>query len=965
MTPNAIAAFNDDRRWSAGRHLHVIGSEVSPATTADAPLIERAVELWVMRAALTRAQEGDGGVIVLDAAAGLGKTALLEQAADAAADAGCLVRQAAPGPLERHFPYGVVRALLEMPLRDASDERRAQLLDGAAAAAGALLLDGTVPSHDPTMLLAHSVLWLCSAMADEQPLVLIVDDAQWADRSSLQVLAYLARRVEDLPLLIVVGARAEDPEAPSDLLSMLGGARAATVLHPQPLSVSGATRLIHRVAPNTPPEVCRACHESVAGNPWLLGELARQIAAHGHEAVDAARGEAPRITAIARNVVRRRLAELSPADRAVVEALAVIGDSAPGHVLAAVAGVSVDELPAAHDALRSAGLLATSGRRFAHDLVAAAIGADLAPAARERLHRETARALTAAGADADAVACHLLKCGPHADAEISVLLTRAANEAAARGAPHTAAAYLERALSERAPGDDRAAMLAQLASVSFDAGLPDARRRLLEALDEADDRRSRVDVLTRLSTLSIVEGGDPGVARLFDRELAAERDPRARLAIEAAALDTMLLVPESHDERARRLAAFDLDGIDDPVVRRVVLAHRARLATERGAPDAGAAAALARAAIDGDDLLHEAWRRGGYHFAVRALTMTDQADEARRGIERLREQATARGSLRLRAAAAWYAGELALRRGHIAEAENEARMVLDLVGGEVNLLTGAATEVLVSALAERGEIDEARALLHEHGLDGSLRGTRWEIGVHHARARLALADGNFERAHDEALAAGALRERQGREHPTWTPWRSTAALALAHLGRRDEAAALADAELAMAERFGAPVPIARALHARAVAEPDDAARIALCERALAVTAGAPALLEAIRARIELGSTLRYVGRRVEARDALRPALADADAVGAVLLAERARRELVASGLRPRQAAIEGAAALTPRQRQVCDLAAAGKGNRAIAQELFLSIKTVETHLAAGYRKLGVNTRADLAERLAS
>jgi DNA-binding CsgD family transcriptional regulator len=94
------------------------------------------------------------------------------------------------------------------------------------------------------------------------------------------------------------------------------------------------------------------------------------------------------------------------------------------------------------------------------------------------------------------------------------------------------------------------------------------------------------------------------------------------------------------------------------------------------------------------------------------------------------------------------------------------------------------------------------------------------------------------------------------------------------------------------------------------------------------------------------------------------ALADADAVGAVLLAQRARRELVATGLRPRQAALERTAALTPRQRQVCELAAAGKGNRQIAQALFLSIKTVETHLAAGYRKLGVSTRAELAARLA-
>jgi DNA-binding CsgD family transcriptional regulator len=248
-------------------------------------------------------------------------------------------------------------------------------------------------------------------------------------------------------------------------------------------------------------------------------------------------------------------------------------------------------------------------------------------------------------------------------------------------------------------------------------------------------------------------------------------------------------------------------------------------------------------------------------------------------------------------------------------------------------------------------------------MDGDLGVRTWEVGARHARARLWLEEGDFERAYDEAREAGALRAAQGGPNPTSMAWRSTAALALAHLGRRGEAAALADAELELAERFGAPVPIARALHARAVAEEDAAARIAICERALAVAATAPALLETVRVRLELGGALAQLGRRVEAREALRPALADADAIGATRLAERARRELVATGLRPRRAALEGPDALTPRQRQICELAAAGKGNRAIAQELFLSIKTVETHLAAGYRKLGVNARADLGAEL--
>ena len=102
---------------------------------------------------------------------------------------------------------------------------------------------------------------------------------------------------------------------------------------------------------------------------------------------------------------------------------------------------------------------------------------------------------------------------------------------------------------------------------------------------------------------------------------------------------------------------------------------------------------------------------------------------------------------------------------------------------------------------------------------------------------------------------------------------------------------------------------------------------------------------------------------MHAREALRLALAEADRAGALLLAQRARRELVATGLRPRRAALEGTGALTPRQRQICQLAATGKGNRAIASELFLSIKTVETHLAAAYRKLGVSARAELAATL--
>src|SRR5690349_2442434 len=143
------------------RTLHLVESPAAPS-----PLIERSAELDALRAAV----RGGGGVVVLEAPAGLGKTALLDVAAALADEAGWLVRRAAPGPLEQHLPFGVVRALLEAPVRESG-----VALDGAAAAAAELLLSGQSSRTDSTlMLIAHSVLWVCSALAEQRPLALVV-----------------------------------------------------------------------------------------------------------------------------------------------------------------------------------------------------------------------------------------------------------------------------------------------------------------------------------------------------------------------------------------------------------------------------------------------------------------------------------------------------------------------------------------------------------------------------------------------------------------------------------------------------------------------------------------------------------------------------------------------------------------------------------------------------------------------
>ena len=912
-----------------------------PSPTSRRTLIERAHELRALEGAVERlAHDRRGGAVAILAPAGLGKSTLLDHAADAAAAADIGVLRAAPGPLESVLPLGAIRALLETTVRRhaaSAPDRRAALVTGAAAPAAALLLDGD--DRAPVPALAHATLWLCAALAAERPIALLVDDAEGADPASRAVLAYLARRAHELPVLVVVAAR-ED---------VLGGA--APALRPAPLSPAGVAELL----PGLSEDRARRVHATTGGAPWLLCELARRGGA------DAA---APS-TAL-RATVRRRLASLSRDEHDLAAALALATAPMPAAVLSAITGLDAAALAAARDALAAAGLTAPSGARLVHPRVARAIAEDLSPGARRALHDRAARALLAEGAEEDHVAHHVLRGPPSGDAELSALLQRAAARAARRGASARAVAMLRRALDERAPGDDPGALLVALAEADADGdgGVDPARGRLAEALRRTDAPAVRAAALTLLAHLEL--GRTPADARALvaqiDAEVVATEDEDARDALQVAALDALLASPERHHERVRRLMRLDAGR---PVLREVALAHRAWVAAERGTLDAGRTAALATGALAHGTLQAEAHRRGAFGLAVRALAIADRTDDAAGAIAAFRADAVARGAVRRQAEAAALAADVALRRGRVADAEREARTALRLSDGgeDLDLVTGGALEVLVIALVERGEIAAARTLLEAHGLDGALGGRPWDAGLLHARARLALAEGDLAAAHADACEAGVLRDGQGRPNPAGMPWRSTAALALAQSGRIKEAVVLADAELAQAERYGARAAIVAALHARTVAEPDPRARIVLCERALGLAERSDALLELTRIRAELGAALRRVGQRTEARVPLRRALADADALGATTVAERCRRELIATGLRPRRAQTEGAAALTPRQREVCDLAAAGIPNRAIAERLFLSVKTVETHLAAAYRKLGVATRDQLRAAL--
>jgi DNA-binding CsgD family transcriptional regulator len=309
-----------------------------------------------------------------------------------------------------------------------------------------------------------------------------------------------------------------------------------------------------------------------------------------------------------------------------------------------------------------------------------------------------------------------------------------------------------------------------------------------------------------------------------------------------------------------------------------------------------------------------------------------------------------------KAAVSVFRGYHLYRQGALADAETSLRDAAEAftlwnLGDEGRTETAAW---LAAVLRERGDLEGARRELEavaERG-DTSHAARYWLD----SQAELLLDEEQFERALE--VARSAMR-RFSSMAAIDTPARSHAAVALHHLGRHEEALELAREELSIAQRWGAPSIVARALRVLGTVE-RSAERLG---EAAALAGRSPARLELAKALAEEGAVLRASRRPTEARDPLRRALELADALGADALAGRVRHELYAAGGRPRTTALRGAAALTPSERRVVERAAAGQTNRAIAEALFVTPKTVELHLRNAYRKLGARTRHDLAPLL--
>src|SRR3954451_622445 len=227
-------------------------------------LVERNAELRLLSQTLESAASGMGRLVVVRGAAGIGKSTLLSATALMASRRELTVLRARGGELEREIPFGMALQLLERLVGELDAEARARAFEGAAGMAeplfergGGLTRSGGGPAGEPSLM--HGLYWLVANLAEEHPLALLVDDAQWADRSSLTWLIYLAQRIEELPIALVAGFRGREPGAEHDLLARLAAHPTAQTLEPAPLTPDAVERLVRDRLPDADADFCAAC----------------------------------------------------------------------------------------------------------------------------------------------------------------------------------------------------------------------------------------------------------------------------------------------------------------------------------------------------------------------------------------------------------------------------------------------------------------------------------------------------------------------------------------------------------------------------------------------------------------------------------------------------------------------------------------------------------------------------------
>jgi DNA-binding CsgD family transcriptional regulator len=906
-------------------------------------LLGRDSEREAVSRLVATARLGVGGALVVTGEPGVGKTALLE---DTLASLGELrVLRATGLEAERHIPFAGLLQLLRPALNCLEGLSPPQ----AAALSGALALSEAGTQSGDRFVIGAAVLSLLCGYAEEGPVAVLVDDLHLLDLPSAEAIVFAARRLAADPVVVLLAVRTGEADRlvaglPVVGLAGLGREDAAALV----AQIAGG-----RVAPGRL-EPLLALAE---GNPLALMELAGDdLDALATDPADLPVRVPDTVTA----AFARRLDQLDEACFIALLVAAVCGGDLPvtGRACASL-DVDVEALAAAEDE----GLVSvTSGRiAFRHPLVRAAVYSRAGGRERRRVHRAVADVLP--DADADRRAWHLAEAVWQPDTEVSDVLAECAERAQARTAYSVASGAFERSARLTPDRDRRAERLLSAARTAWSAGLTERALGLLEAHGrERSGDPGRVQELCLRGAIAARTGHVRDAREMLMAAADLATDPNEETVILADAVHANFYLADvsAAVALAQRLAELAPTVTDDRArALGLVATGTARILSGQpgGADDLRAALPL----LESTPALYEDPHRLSVVMQVPLYLRdaTDRGPTVRELVEAVRGQAGI-GALPAvlwhlardqAAGSAWAEAEANYTAVvHIAEETGQiTEQVMALAGlcwlesrqGRVELCRRHAAEVLDSAATRQLHMAEA-----------------W---VRYALGDLELSLGEPARAVSTLRELVHLLEEHELADADLVPGAELAD-ALQRLGEVSEAQAVASSYERAARDKGQPWALARAERARGLVA-DDASSARYFEAALEAHAATLDRFETARTHLAYGERLRRASLRVRARDQLRAALDEFEDLGAARWAERTAVELEATGETVRRRGADPRSSLTPQELQVSLLLVDGRTTREAAAALFLSPKTVEYHLRKVYTKLGIGSRAELAELL--
>jgi DNA-binding CsgD family transcriptional regulator/tetratricopeptide (TPR) repeat protein len=916
---------------------------IDRADALPTALIGRDAETRALIACVDAAREGRGGSLVIRGAPGIGKTSLLAAARAHAQASGLRVLSTTGVQSETHLPFAGLHQLLRPVL---SDVDRLPL-SYARAVQGAFGLHDE-PVSGPYVL-AMAVLHLLGESAERAPLVLLVDDAQWLDGSTGAALAFVARRLESDPIALIVAMRDGfatpflEAGIPERAIEALTDAESEALLDASSPGLGASLR--ERVLRNA------------AGNPLALVELVAALGSKPDLEPSAAGSELP-LTDRLERAFADRLTSLSPGAQGFLRVAAANDSGVITELLAAATALEgrPASLAAATEA-KAAGLVEVDGAgllRFRHPLMRSAILRAMTLEERQATHAALAATLVE---DADRRTWHRASAALETDASVVGDLEHLARRAHRRGALGAALQALERAAQLANDPETRGRHLARAAVLAMILGRVSS---VLEFLDTVDDEHvppgERPSVVTMRESYgrSAWSGASriPEFVEIADR-LRAEGDVERGLAVLYVTANRCWWSNPDEDVRRELVAVLERfpDAPDDP----------RRLATlAMTSPVEHGAMVLERLASRSAERPGERGTLSDHQLGLAALSVGDfvraeRSFEAR--VQFNRAQGLLGGLVSSLLKLSWvkiHLGDWRIALSITGEAER-----LAVETGQLDLASGA-TLAAATIAAYRGEVDVAERLAAagESGMIGSSADparamARW------ARGAAALAAGRYEEAY------GQLRRvydaKDDSYHPHLRSWLLVDLVeAAVHCGHESDARVLVKELEPIAARARWPFLVASLQYAHAVLGVSGSEKAFRADTELATW-------PFMRPRLQLayGVWLRRQRRVADSRVPLRAARDAFDALGAVPWGERARQELRASGETSRRRSYELTDALSPQELQIAQMAAAGLTNKEIGQQLFLSHRTISTHLYRIFPKLGIAARSHLSSALQS